>query len=140
MFIKRDHIHETQGDKAMAGMYGEIDSRKDFERVLKVALSTAKKLLAASRQADTLRPVEAQLEAMQRWSAHGRVPTDDERESIDVGLIAARELENSGDPTVDRFREELQWLNNYFEDWPSDDEAANATDDDFFEDDDDDDE
>jgi hypothetical protein len=31
------------------------------------------------------------------------------------------------------FVHELTWLHNYFEDWPTDDEAANATDDDFWE-------
>ena len=46
-----------------------------------------------------------------------------------MGLIAARELsERTGE--VNKFAEKLSSLNNYFEDWPTDEEAASDTDDD----------
>jgi hypothetical protein len=117
----------------MAGMYGEIDSRRDFERILVTALATIKHLRRNAASDEMLESVEAQLEAMQRWTLNGRTPTNDERESIDVGLLAARGLENTGDPAMDVFAQQLQWLNNYFEDWPSDDDAASSTEEDFFE-------
>ena len=70
--------------------------------------------------------------AGERWTANGRVPPQDERESISIGLLAARELENTGDPQIDDLHDKLESLHNYFEDWPTDDQAASATDDDFF--------
>jgi hypothetical protein len=43
-----------------------------------------------------------------------------------------RELSEIQDAEVQALVPKLYALNNYFEDWPTDDEAANATDDDFF--------
>ncbi|MGA9485093.1 MAG: hypothetical protein WBV48_24450, partial [Candidatus Acidiferrales bacterium] len=64
----------------------------------------------------------------------GRTPTEGERRSIDVGLVAAREFDGAKGE-LNNLAEKLFSLNNYFEDWPTDEEAASATDEDFFEDD-----
>ena len=120
----------------MAGVYGAIDGRQDFFHVLSAAQSTLSSLGANASADPTLASVRRQLDTIAQWTANGRTPTEDERTSIDMGLLAARELENSGDPRITQWAEQLQWLNNYFEDWPSDDEAASATDDDYFESDD----
>jgi hypothetical protein len=118
----------------MAGVYGEIDSRSDFHRVLGEALAITRIILMSTPQQATVQRIQKQLDAMKRWSASGRTPTDGERRNIDVGLIAARELDGAtGD--LSRLAEKLFALNNYFEDWPTDEKAASATDDDFFEDD-----
>lgn len=53
-----------------------------------------------------------------------------ERESIDIGLRASRELE--GDNEAYPWAQLLYSLDAYIEDWPTDNEAAAATDDDFF--------
>ncbi len=69
---------------------------------------------------------------MREWSRDGREPSHEERSRIDLGLIAVRELEGA-DGEEAQLAEKLSCLNNYFEDWPSDETAASASDDDFFE-------
>lgn len=116
----------------MAGEYGEIDSRADFHRVLGEAQKMIGDLLRANPKFPPFEVIDTELDAMWRWTQNDREPTEDERKSIDIGLIAVRELDNSGDENIEALVSKLHALNNYFEDWPTDDEAANATDDDFF--------
>jgi hypothetical protein len=117
----------------MAGVYGEIDSRVGYHRVLGDATEIVRRILAGTPKNPIMLHIHKQLDAMRRWTENGREPSHSERSSIDVGLIAARELsEEAGE--VGELAGRLFALNNYFEDWPTDDEAANATDDDFFED------
>lgn len=122
----------------MAGVYGEIGSRADFFRVLGEALGISIKLSGSGGAKSPFGPIEQQLLAIDRWTANGRTPTRAERESLDMGLRAVRELSDTGDPGIDAFAGKIQALHNYVEDWPSDEKAAAATDDDFFDDDDDD--
>ena len=120
----------------MAGVYGEINSRVDFNRVLHDASIIARGILTRTPQDATMLRILKQLDAMGRWNSNGRTPTEGERRSVDVGLIAAREFDGAKGELND-LAEKLFSLNNYFEDWPTDEEAASATDDDFFEDDED---
>ena len=39
--------------------------------------------------------IDTQLDAMERWTAAGREPAEDERKTISIGLIAVRELSTS---------------------------------------------
>lgn len=115
----------------MAGVYGEIDSRVDYHRVLREAADIARRILALGPGDRTMQRIDKELEAMRRWTEGGRDPSASERNTIDVGLIAVRELaEATGDAA--KLADKLSFLNNYFEDWPTDEQAANATDDDFF--------
>lgn len=118
----------------MAGVYGEINSKADFVAVLDKATSDGKAILAQRPGDSTIDAIVRQLEAVKSWTANGRTPTDDERESIDIGVRASRELE--GDDEAYAWTRALYALDAYIEDWPSDEEAASATDDDFFDDDD----
>ncbi|MHB8540487.1 MAG: hypothetical protein ACYDCD_06040 [Candidatus Acidiferrales bacterium] len=115
----------------MAGVYGEINSRIDYHRVLGEARDIARRILARSPEDGTMKRIDKQLEAMRRWTDNGREPSESERRNIDVGLVAARELSEVTDEVGD-LAGKLYALNNYFEDWPTDAEAANATEDDFF--------
>lgn len=121
----------------MAGVYGEIDSRADFDRVLGEAMAFTGKILKQNPKNRLVEVIDTELDAMWRWSSAGRVPTEDERESIDIALLAVREIEPTDDPQVQEWADKLKVLNHYFEAWPTDDEAASATDDDFFDSDDD---
>ncbi|MGA7855339.1 MAG: hypothetical protein WCA15_18610 [Candidatus Acidiferrales bacterium] len=121
----------------MAGVYGDINSRVDFHRVLHEASIIARGILTRTPQDATIQRILKQLDAMDRWSANSRTPTEGERRSVDVGLIAAREFDGAKGELND-LAEKLFALNNYFEDWPTDEAAASATDEDFFEDEDDD--
>jgi ABC-type transporter Mla subunit MlaD len=117
----------------MAGVYGEINSRADFFRILEDAARTSKVLQARSPQDPTIAAIDAQLDAIKHWTDGGREPTQQARKSLDMGLRATRELTETGDSTIDEFANKIQLLHNYFEDWPTDEAAAKATDDDFFE-------
>jgi hypothetical protein len=114
----------------MAGQYGEIDSRADYHRVLGEAANSVTRMLARTPADAPLQRINKQLAAMKRWTDNGRAPSEGERRNIDVGLIAVREL---SEPTgeVSDLAQKLFVLNNYFEDWPTDAEAASATDEDF---------
>jgi hypothetical protein len=92
-----------------------------------------RRILARTPDNGIMQRIDKELDAMRRWTENGREPSHSQRSRIDVRLIAARELsEATGE--VGELAGKLYALNNYFEDWPTDDEAANATDDDFFDD------
>ena len=93
----------------------------------------ARRILASSPDYEVMLRIEKELAAMKQWTDEGREPTQDERQSIDVGLIAVRELEG-GPYELQQLADKLHVLNAYFEDWPTDQQAAGVTDDDFLED------
>ncbi|MGA8870678.1 MAG: hypothetical protein WA434_09240 [Candidatus Acidiferrales bacterium] len=117
----------------MAGVYGEIDSNASFHRVLGEAINVVHRVLARTPGNGTMQRILKQLDAMKLWTRNGLKPSDGQRRSIDVGLVAARELSDATGE-VHELAEKLFALNNYFEDWPTDEEAANATEEDFFDD------
>jgi hypothetical protein len=122
----------------MAGVYGEINSRADYHRVLnEVTLFVWTLERNPHGTTHPIQRIRKELGAMKRWTENGRVPTDAERHSIDVGLIAVREFDGATGKLAE-FAQKLSALNNYFEDWPTDQAAASATDDDFWNDDSDD--
>jgi hypothetical protein len=116
------------------GVYGEINSRGDFVRILEEAARISKQLQTRSPRDSTIAAIDAQLDAVRAWTAGDREPPPEARKSLDMGLRAVRELSETGDPIVDKFANRVQSIHNYFEDWPTD-EAAKATDDDFLGDD-----
>ena len=116
----------------MSGVYGAINSRDDFFATLDRTLHEAQKYYVAQPGDTAQVKILAQLKAMKQMTAGGRTPTETERASIDIGLIAVREFEETNDPDLAQFAQDLGILNNYFEDWPTDEQAANATDDDFW--------
>lgn len=114
----------------MAGVYGEINSRADFRRVLGDATAIARRILTKTPDHAVMQRIGKQLDAMKRWTEDGRKPTDNERRNIDVGVVAAREFD-AATGEIGELATKLFALNNYFEDWPSDVQAASATDEDF---------
>jgi hypothetical protein len=116
----------------MGGVFGEIDSRSAFERVLEEAHTLNRSLLEASPDNPVARRIDVELDAMRRFALDGREPTKSERESIQVGLIAVRELDADRDDASGELARKLHVLNNYFEAWPTDAEAASATDADYW--------
>ena len=111
----------------MAGEYGEINSSAAFHRLLGESIEVVQRLLSKTPGDELMQLIFEELNAMRRWSTNGRVPTDDERGSIDVGLLAARDFSDAQGEKGELVQM-LFALNNYFEDWPSDEEAANAPD------------
>ena len=112
----------------MAGEYGEIDSRVGYYRVLEEAIDLVQNILTRRPDDEMMQLIFEELNAMRRWSADERIPTDEERGSINVGLVAVRKLSEATGEEGALVRK-LFALNNYFEDWPTDHEAATAKDD-----------
>jgi hypothetical protein len=123
----------------MGSVYGEINSRADFFRVLGEATDLAARLAAQQPGFAVAQVILKQLQAMKGWTENGREPATEERGRISIGVIALREFENAEGP-LRELGDKLSILNNYFDDWPTDEKAASATDDDFWDDDDDDEE
>jgi hypothetical protein len=77
---------------AMAGAYGEINSKVDYDRVLRKSTDIVRRILGRTPNNLIMHHILKELDAMRRWTQDGREPSHRERSSIDVGLIAAREL------------------------------------------------
>ena len=118
----------------MAGLYGEINSKLDYQRVLRESTEIVTRILARTPANAIMQGINKQLAAMKRWTDSGRKPTEIERRNIDVGLIAARELSDEAGE-IGELGRKLFALNNYFEDWPTDAQASSATDEDFLDED-----
>ena len=70
----------------MAGVYGEIDSRVDYHRVLREAADIARRILARNPGNSAMQRIDKELDAMRRWTEGGRDPSASERTSIAWGL------------------------------------------------------
>lgn len=66
----------------------------------------------------------AQLEAIRRWTDDGRDPTLDERKSIRLGALVARELEPAPDREIALLNEQLADLADYVKRWLTDEQMA----------------
>jgi len=115
----------------MGGVYGEINSRADFDRVLHEALGIAGRILAGGRN-PAIEAIAAQLTWMALTCEGGREPSADERQKVNVGLIAMRELDADRQDDSGLLARKLYALDNYFTEWPTDEQAATATDADFW--------
>jgi hypothetical protein len=96
----------------------DIQSRAEFF----VILAQAQLQVAALREQTPGYPVwgsiEKQLEAMRNWTKDGRTPAAIERASIDIGLLAVRELDPAQDIGRYHFTQALHGLDYYFSHWP----------------------
>jgi hypothetical protein len=101
-----------------------IQSRADFFRILDEALKEVAVRIPKIPGFEPLESIELQLDAMKRWTVNGRVPTEDERHWVDIGVITIRELEPAEDTADASFFTKLHELNYYFENWPDDPDVA----------------
>lgn len=106
--------------------YGDIASRAAFRG--RVAELVALSVSCASRHPDIpgLAKVRDELLEMQRATSGGRDPTADERADLDAGLIAIRDLAGAPDDDVARLADAIHPVVAFYEDWPTDDQAALA--------------
>jgi hypothetical protein len=94
-----------------------IDSLNDFRRILAETIGLVQQRAAESPGFPVYENIIRQLEAMSRWTKDARVPTEEERNSIDVGLVAVRELEADPNPQVQDLCNRLYHLNSFFDDF-----------------------
>lgn len=101
-----------------------IETRAEFFEVLNATIAKAEAKAAAVPAFWLYQNVVAQLLAMREWTANGRVPAREERDRIDIGLIALREVDEQADAESADFQECLVQLDGYFCEWPDDEPAA----------------
>lgn len=64
-----------------------------------------------------LESVLAQLDAMKRWTADGREPTEQERKSMTIGMIMTREFDSPSTDQLYFYKEKVMEVWSYFDDW-----------------------
>ncbi|HRI66248.1 MAG TPA: hypothetical protein PK156_18500 [Polyangium sp.] len=95
-----------------------LTNRADFFDVLDKTHLEAVKIAANGPGFGPMQSIADQLERMKSLTANGRKPTEDERDSITIGLIAVRELEPPSSEAMGDFLDRLHELNGYFREWP----------------------
>jgi hypothetical protein len=106
-----------------------VKSRDDFQSVLAGAHRETSELLDRGEWWP-LQSIKLQLEAMREWTAQGRDPTPEEIESIQLGVVVARELEPAPTAELESYNERLYELHGYFKEWLGDDDEDDEDDDD----------
>ena len=97
-----------------------LRTRQDFFDTLLETAKEAGRLASKTPGYPPYESIDRQLKAMQSMTAQGRTPTEDERDGISIGLIAARELDPQASDDMADFIDRLHELNGYFREWPSD--------------------
>jgi hypothetical protein len=104
----------------MASVPLPITSRHDFQLALDEALVKIGELVRHAPKFQPYQEIEIQLDAMKRWTANGREPTEDERKSINIGLTIIRELDPQPDLDMYERQELFKACHHYFRQWPAD--------------------
>jgi hypothetical protein len=109
----------------MAGIQRKyVNSRADFFDVLRDTIRRTKDLLKKSPGNTTIDEIDAQLDAIRRWTDRGREPTKDERRSVAIGPRIVREFEPAPNDEIFDWTERLYEVEGYFKDWFTDDQLA----------------
>jgi hypothetical protein len=95
-----------------------LTNRADFFEVLERTHLEVEAAVANGPGIGPMQSIANQLAAMKSQTANGRRPTEDERDAITMGLIAAREFEPVADETMGNLVARLHELNGYFREWP----------------------
>jgi ankyrin repeat protein len=82
-----------------------------FQEELSEALAIVTKLNERFSGYSVYESIRRQLEALTQWTANGRRPTPQEEQSINVGVIAVRELDDDSSPEVQALSELLKQIN-----------------------------
>lgn len=104
-----------------------IRSREDFLVVLAELTRETGVLETSNPDYPLFGSLRRQLEAIAQWSANGRNPTPDERRSLNIGVVLAREFDQPP-RELKRWAARLSELNFYVLHW-RDDASWNAMDD-----------
>jgi hypothetical protein len=109
----------------MAGVFGDrINCRADFQKELDSVRMLCESVVRRLPNERLLESVQRQLEALQTWTANGRIPTPDERNQIIMGIQMHREYEMTEDKDIYQLKGRTGALNNYVKHWPNDTTAA----------------
>lgn len=83
-----------------------IQKKSDFWPVLDDALARIDAIVSADPTWGISQGIKVQLEFMRKALADGRVPTDEEKERINIGVLAVRNLDDA-DPLLTSWLAEL---------------------------------
>jgi len=105
----------------MAGVFEQINSRRDFQREVERAQKLCAHFLPLQDNDPVLVSVAKQLDFIHQVLIDGREPTRQERKSITMGFLMTRRWEQIRDdiPFYD-FKNLILLLDMYFAFWPSD--------------------
>jgi hypothetical protein len=67
---------------------------EEFDALLADACAQVQKMAEAEPDDGAIASVKRQLDAVYAWTRGGRSPTQDEKDQLNFGLIASRELDN----------------------------------------------
>jgi hypothetical protein len=101
----------------------QITSRQEFRDRVDKAMAALGKQMQQTPRFDPYESVEMQLDALKRWTADGREPTDDERARINMGLIVIREFDPEPDEELYDLMQDLHQIQGYVDVWPPEGEA-----------------
>lgn len=73
-------------------MPGSLKSFEEFDRLLETTRAEIEKLYGADPMDAAVDSVRAQLDALHGWTRGGRCPSQDEKDRLNFGMIASREL------------------------------------------------
>ena len=73
---------------------GSIQTFEEFDSVLAEARSELDAMAKAEPDDGAIASVKRQLEAVHGWTRGGRCPSQDEKDQLNFGMIASRELDN----------------------------------------------
>lgn len=92
---------------------GAIRSREEFRALLRDCAAILATLRAESPGFAPFDSIKRQLESLAEWTPGMRRPTAEQKASLDFGVVAARELEQDGDPRVRGLSAKLHDLSSY---------------------------
>ncbi|MBI3288955.1 MAG: hypothetical protein HYZ74_05505 [Elusimicrobia bacterium] len=74
-------------------MPSSLKSFEEFDRLLAAARAELAAMAAAEPDDGAIASVKRQLDAVHGWTRGGRCPSQDEKDQLNFGLIASRELD-----------------------------------------------
>lgn len=99
----------------MTAPLSNIKTRAEFQRILKQTRQQMAKLAEAEPLHPLWKSMLAQLKAMEEWTKDGRVPTQEERDRIILGVQVVRELEPVDSDAMYDLTQRLHELQYFFQ-------------------------
>lgn len=95
-----------------------IETREEFFEVLARTLEETERRMSELPGFDPLDLIRYQLLSIRGWTAGGREPTEEERRSVNIGLVAVRELATNFEaPEWLDYMDRLHALDYYVSHW-----------------------
>jgi hypothetical protein len=104
----------------MSGIFNIVTSRSEFFQLLDTAITKTQEFIAQNPTWEMLQAIARQLQAMKQWTANGRKPSFDERQTISMGTTVQRELQGTPELEWYDYMQLIAELDLYFKYWRTD--------------------